>query len=184
MSGSAGPASAWGEMAVVGRIARSHGLRGHVVIDPETDFPEVRYRVGEELFAEVKGALARRVIADVRFHRGRPIVLFDGIGDVDAADALAGAELRIPRGRLAALPDGSFYRHDLVGCRVETVTGAAVGVVAEVEGDAAGSRLVVGTPTGPVLVPLAAAICTEIDVAGKRILIDPPDGLLELNRSR
>jgi 16S rRNA processing protein RimM len=169
-------------MAVVGRIVRSHGLRGQVVVDPETDFPESRYRVGEELFGQVKGTTVRWVIAGVRFHRQRPIVALAGVEGVDAADALSGVELRVPIERLAALPEGSFYRHDLVGCRVETVDASPVGVVTAVEGDAQGSRLVIDTPTGPALVPMVAAICTDIDVAAKRIVIDPPDGLLDLNR--
>lgn len=169
-------------MAVVGRVARSHGLRGHVIVDPETDFPESRYRVGEELFGLVKGAVVRWVIGDVRFHRQRPVIALEGVEGVEAADALAQVEFRVPIGRLTTLPEGSFYRHDLVGCRVETVDGQLVGLVTGVEGDALGSRLVVGTQAGPALVPMAAPICTSIDVAGKRIVIDPPDGLLELNR--
>ena len=107
---------------------------------------------------------------------------FVGVADIDAADALAGTELRVPRGRLAALPEGSFYRHDLVGCQVETAGGLVLGPVSTVEGEAVGSRLVVDTAAGAVLVPLAAPICTTIDIARKRIVIDPPDGLIELNQ--
>ena len=101
---------------------------------------------------------------------------------MDAASALAGAELRVPVETLAPLPDGAFYRHDLIGCAVETDHGAPVGVVTRVEGDIGGSRLVVGTSSGEVLVPLAVEICPTIDPAAKRIVIDPPDGLLELNK--
>jgi 16S rRNA processing protein RimM len=74
-----------------------------------------------------------------------------------------------------------FYRHDLVGCDVETRAGEQVGIVKEVEGTMRGSRLVVETALGDVLVPLAVEICTTIDPLGRRIVIDPPDGLLELN---
>jgi 16S rRNA processing protein RimM len=74
-----------------------------------------------------------------------------------------------------------FYHHDLVGCDVETRSGQRVGRVTAVEGTTAGSRLVVGGARGEILIPLAAAICTTIDVAAKRIVVEPPDGLLELN---
>ena len=84
---------------------------------------------------------------------------------------------------LAGLPRGTFYRHDLVGCQVQTSAGAAVGVVQGVEGTLDRSRLVVQSPDGEVLIPLVTAICTSIDVEAKRIVIDPPEGLLELNRS-
>jgi 16S rRNA processing protein RimM len=106
------------------------------------------------------------------------------VEDVDAARALAGLELRVPAEWLEPLPKGTFYRHDLVGCAVESGRGEALGLVRDVEGDAGGSRLVLDTPGGEVLVPLAEDICTTIDVLGKRIVIEPPDGLLELNADR
>jgi 16S rRNA processing protein RimM len=70
----------------------------------------------------------------------------------------------------------------LIGCRVETGSGAAVGVVRDVEGTVGGSRLIVdGGSRGEILIPLAAEICRAIDIAAQRIVIDPPEGLLELN---
>jgi 16S rRNA processing protein RimM len=171
-------------MAVVGRIARAHGLKGQVVVNPETDFPETRFRPGAELFVNRSGRVDRLTLAATRFQGGRPIVAFAGVEDVAAARALAGLELRIPAEWLAPLPRGTFYRHDLIGCAVETGTGEALGRVSDVEGDAGGSRLVLDTPGGEVLVPLAEDICTAIDVQGKRIVIEPPEGLLELNADR
>jgi len=97
------------------------------------------------------------------------------------AEALAGRELRVPIDRLAPLPGGTFYRHDLVGCRVETPAGELVGTVQNVEGTLSGSRLVVAATRGEVLIPLVAEICVTIDPAAKRIVVDPPDGLLEVN---
>jgi 16S rRNA processing protein RimM len=168
-------------MAIVGRIARPHGLRGQVVVIPETDFLEDRFHAGAELFVERGGRVEPLTIAHVRFHQQRPIVGFVGIGTIEAAAPLGGLELRVPADRLAVLPAGTFYRHDLVGCRVETRAGEPVGTVREVEGTLAGSRLVVAAAGGDVLIPLASEICPVIDPAGKRIVIDPPAGLLELN---
>ncbi len=176
------PAPDWKAMALVGRIARAHGLRGQVILNLETDFPEERFQPGAELFIERKGRVEPLTITSVRFHRERPIVGLDGVETVDDAEALAGHELRVPVERLAALPPGTYYRHDLIGCRVETTNGAAVGVVSDVEGTLAGSRLVVDGAAGEVLIPLAAEICPEIDPVGKRIVIDPPPGLVDLNR--
>jgi len=168
-------------MAVVGRIARPHGIRGQVVVNLETDFPDERFQVGAELFVKRATDMERLVISTVRFQSGRPVVAFEGIDDITAAAALAGAELRVPVDRLAKLPPEMFYRHDLSGCRVERTDGSHVGTVTEVEGTLAGSRLVVSTDRGEVLVPLAAEICKFVDVAGKRIVIEPPEGLLEVN---
>jgi 16S rRNA processing protein RimM len=190
-------------MAVVGRIARPHGIRGQVVVNLETDFPHERFQPGAAFYVKrsvlerpegrslpatpvgdgLQAVPERLVIATVRFHNERPIIGFEGVGDMNAAIALAGSELRIPVERLATLPPDMFYRHDLVGCAVDTANGSTIGTVTDVEGTLGGSRLVVTTSRGEVLVPLAAEICRSIDVAGKRIVIEPPEGLLDLNRS-
>jgi 16S rRNA processing protein RimM len=172
-------------MAVVGRIARPHGIRGQVAVNVETDFPHERFQAGAEFFVKrtpVASNVERLLISTVRFHNERPIVGFEGVDDMNQAKALGGTELRVPLDRLAALPPATFYRHDLVGCAVERLDGSRIGQVTDVEGSLGGSRLVVSTERGDVLVPLAAEICRSIDPAGKRIVIEPPDGLIELNQ--
>jgi 16S rRNA processing protein RimM len=171
----------WDDMAVVGRIARPHGLRGQVVVNAETDFPEQRFQPGAELFVARDGTVESMTLTTVRFHQGRPIIGMTGVTGVEQAQSLAGLELRVPADVLVQLPAGMFYRHDLVGCRVETVAGGPVGVVTSVEGTVAASRLVVAAGRDEILIPLVAAICTTIDPDEKRIVIDPPDGLLTLN---
>ena len=168
-------------MAAVGQIARAHGIRGQVIVNPHTDFPEERFQPGAELFIERDGALQALTLTSVRFQRERPVIGIAGVETMNQAEALAGHELRVPVEQLARLPDGTFYRHDLVGCRVETSAGEVVGIVADVEGTLNGSRLVVAGGRGQVLIPLVAAICTAIDPSGKRIVVDPPEGLLEVN---
>jgi 16S rRNA processing protein RimM len=168
-------------MVRVGRVARAHGKRGEVIVNPDTDFPDARFRCGAVLYARRAGGVEPLTVTAVRFQRGRPIVALKGIDTIEAAESLAGAELGIPESELTQLPAGHYYRHDLVGCRVETIAGTHVGVVKEVEGEAETIRLVISGEHGDVLVPLAAEICREIDVMRRRILIAPPQGLLELN---
>jgi 16S rRNA processing protein RimM len=169
-------------MAVVGRIARSHGNRGQVIVNPETDFPDARFAAGSVLY--VRGGDRPREIrvTSARFHRGRPIIAMEGIGTIDAAEALAGEELRVPEAALEALPDGSFYRHELVGCDVETTSGTRIGKVSGVAGEAGVSWLVVDKAGEEILIPLAAGICVRIRPGERRIIVDPPEGLLDLNR--
>jgi 16S rRNA processing protein RimM len=168
-------------MALVGRVARAHGNRGQVIVNVDTDFPEERFRPGATLFAMRDSRPTALTVTAVRFQAGRPVIGFDGIDTMDAAEDLAGAELRIPAEQLAELPPGVFYQHDLVGCRVETRNGATIGVVKGVEGTVGASRLVVAGAAGEILIPLAVDICTTIDVAARRIVIEPPEGLLDLN---
>jgi 16S rRNA processing protein RimM len=171
----------WDDMALVGRIARAHGLRGQVIVNLDTDFPETRFQPGAELFIERGGTISALRLTTVRFHRDRPVIGIEGVTTMTEAEALAGCELRIQPERLAALPAGTFYHHDLVGCRVETSDGRTVGTVSGVEGTMAGSRLVIAGTRGEILIPLVSDICPTIDVGAKRIVVEPPDGLLELN---
>jgi 16S rRNA processing protein RimM len=171
----------WDDMALVGRIARAHGNRGHVVVDPETDFPEERFRPGAVLQIRRGNETHAVTVEHVRFHRGRPIVSLAGIGSMDEAEALAGSELRIHADALHALPAGAFYHHDLVGCVVETSSGESIGEVTGIEGNAAGSRLIVQGKNGEILIPMAEGICVNIEVARRKIIVEPPAGLLDLN---
>ncbi len=175
------PGSRWEDMVVVGRIARPHGLRGHVFVNPETDFVDERFRPGADVWIRLDAGERRLTIAAARMQGGRPVVAFDGLSRIEDVESMSGAELRIPQEALQPLEPGRYYEHQLVGCAVETKDGAAVGAVVRVEGGPGGNRLVVEGARGEVLIPLAVDICVEIDVAAKRIRIDPPEGLLELN---
>ena len=171
----------WDAMAVVGRIARAHGIRGQVIVNLETDFPDERFTPGATMYTERGGALTPLTVTTVRFQNGRPVIGLQGVETMNEAEELAGLQLRVPVEQLARLPDDVFYHHDLVGCHVVTQDGRGVGTVRGVEGTFGGSRLVVSGAAGEILIPLAKEICRTIDVAGKRIVIDPPDGLLDLN---
>jgi len=168
-------------MAVVGVIARPHGIRGQVIVHPITDFPEDRFGTGATLFVMKDGRIQPVTVTTSRIQQGRPVIGLEGIGDMDAARELAGLEFRVPVESLAALPDGSYYYHDLIGCVVVTPDGTTIGTVSSVEGDMGNTRLVVQRETGELLIPLASDICTAIEPSAKRIVIVPPDGLLELN---
>ena len=168
-------------MAVVGRVARTHGKRGHVIVNPETDFPEERFGAGAVLHVRRNDLVEALTVTAVRFQRGRPILGLKGVETMSDADQLVDAEFRVPVEALHALPAGGFYRHDLIGCLVRTTGGREIGRVKDVEGPAAGSRLVVDAAGGEVLIPMAGDICVGIDVAGRTIVVEPLEGLLELN---
>ncbi len=170
-------------MAMVGRIARTHGLRGHVIVNPETDFAETRFKVGSTLWTRSAQGERQLTITECRFQQRRPVVAFEGLAGIDEVEPLIGQELRVPEDTLQALEPGQYYEHQLVGCAVETVAGAPVGAVVKVEGGAGGTRLVVDGERGEIQIPFAAAICVDVDGPGKRIRIDPPEGLLELNET-
>ncbi len=168
-------------MILVGRVARPHGIRGQVVVNPETDFVDERFAVGASFIARTASGEETLTVSSFRVQGGRPVVGFEGFARIEDVERLAGVELRVPEEALQRLEPGSFYHHQRVGCVVELPGGDTIGEVQRVEGGIGGSLLVIAGPSGEVLVPLASAICVNIDVQAKRIRIDPPEGLLELN---
>ena len=172
----------WDQMVLVGRIARPHGIRGQVIVTPETDFVEDRFQTGATFWTRSDRGDEVLKVDSARVQNGRPVIGFEGFERVEDVERLAGLDLRIPEDSLAPLEAGAYYVHDLVGCAVETISGEPVGEVRRVEGGAGASVLSVEGRRGEVLVPLAADICVEVDIAGRRIRINPPAGLLELNQ--
>jgi 16S rRNA processing protein RimM len=170
------------EPLVVGRVARPHGLRGQVIVNSETDFPDERFRVGEVLLVANAGTeTTPRRILSVRFHQGRPILELEGIQSMSDAERLAGAELRLPAAAIGQLPEGTFHHHELIGCEVRDRSDVLLGRVSAVEGPMERSRLVVQGRRGEIQIPMTADICVSVDPAASRIVVDPPEGLLELN---
>jgi 16S rRNA processing protein RimM len=167
---------------VVGRVVKAHGLRGELVVEPRTDHVDARFRPGVVL--SVRG---RRVsgpgnltVTAARRHGERLLVVVEEITDRDAAEALRTAELTAPP--LDEEPDDpdEFHDHQLEGLAVVLADGTSVGTVTDVLHGAGGELLAVRRPDGgEALVPFVAAIVTEVDVTGGRLVLDPPEGLLE-----
>jgi 16S rRNA processing protein RimM len=169
------------DLLLVGRVARAHGNKGQVIVNPETDFPQDRFVVGATL--RVGEREEPKQIVAARFHQGRPIIALEGVDTMDDAEALAGMDLKMAAADIPPLPEGTFYRHDLVGCEVQDTDGRTIGTVAAVEGPLEASRLVIHAPHGEVLIPLVGEICVEVDPAARRIRVAIPEGLIELNSS-
>jgi 16S rRNA processing protein RimM len=171
-------------MICVGRITRSHGIRGEVVVVPDTDFGEDRFGPGSCLHGgretDTKPA-ATLTVRSGRCFKGRWVVGFEGFETIEAAETLRGWELRIPESEVKALGPDTYYAYDLVGCRVTTMDGRDVGLVRKVDFGAGRPALVVEAEAGEVYVPMIDAICRQVDVVAKAIVIDAPPGLIELN---
>jgi 16S rRNA processing protein RimM len=168
---------------LIGVVARTHGNRGEVVVNPETDFPEERFKPGAQLMARgTDGSQSTLEVATMRMHQGRPVILFAGIASMNDAELLAGHELRVEADDHdeERLGDGEYYQRDLIGCAVVTEQGESIGEVTAIDGDERATRLVVRGKRNELLIPLADEICT-VDLEARRITVRPPEGLLELN---
>jgi 16S rRNA processing protein RimM len=165
------------ELVVVGRIGPPHGVRGAVVVQPFTDSPDERFAPGSTL--QTNGQTL--TVAWSRWQGSRLIVAFAGIAHRDAAHALHGTELLVPAGSRTALNDpDEFYDTDLIGLTATTVDGTALGPVRDVVHAPAGDYLAVEVDGRERLVPFVAAIVLSVDVTGGRVVVDPPEGLLDL----
>ncbi len=170
---------------IVGRILRPHGVRGEVVVEVTTDDPEQRYEPGSVLATE-PGSAGPLVIEGVRPHQGRLLVTFEGVEDREQADELRGVRLWVDSADLAPPEDPDEY-HDfqLVGLaavdgRVETA-GDKLGEVVRVDHGPGHDMLVLRLVDGrQALVPFVRAIVPEVDVPGGRLVLTPPEGLLDL----
>src|SRR2546423_5590210 len=128
----------WDAMALVGRIARAHGIKGQVIVNPDTDFPEERFRAGATMFT-TRGPVT---LTTARLQNGRPVIGIEGVETMSDAETLAGLELRVPVEELAPLPAGTFYHHELIGRQGVTGGRATRRPGAGVPGAACGTRRV------------------------------------------
>jgi 16S rRNA processing protein RimM len=186
-------------LLVVGQIGRPHGIRGEVSVIVRTDEPEDRFTAGSVFVTEVPrdrrvstGPAAaagvrfevpkQLVLEQIRWHQGRGIAQFENVYDRNVAEELRGVFLQVDSEGLAAPDDPDEFRdHELVGLRVESVDGAELGSVARID-HAAASDLIVMTKSGggTALIPFVTRIVPTVDVAGGKIVVDLPDGLLDL----
>jgi 16S rRNA processing protein RimM len=168
------------DLLLVGTIARPHGIRGSVIVNPETDFADERFKVGEELLVgPVERTQPRRIIG-VRGHQGRVIVDLEGVESMNDAEALAGQQLWMPAATLGPLPERTYYRHDLVGCDVVDTRDSVIGRVTKVEGTLDRSYLIIPRRGGEMMIPMVEGILVEVDLEQRRIVVNPPEGLLDL----
>jgi len=165
---------------VVGRIGHAHGVKGEVSVEVRTDDPDRRYADGSVLATEPpeRGPLT---ILGVRHHHGRLLVRFDGIEDRDTAETLRGTLLVVDSADVGEAGEGEWWDHDLVGLTAVTTGGTTLGTVTDVVHVPGSPLLAIDRDGRELLVPFVEAIVPEVDVPAGRIVVDPPDGLLDLD---
>ena len=172
------PQAQWVTVAVLGK---TRGNRGEITAEALSSKPE-RYQSLTEVyvFAGSPPAQERLAVESVWVHGGALIFKFAGIDSISGAERLRGAEVRVPWSERTPLEPGEYFQSDLLGCDVvDSRTGASLGRVTAWD-DAGGAGLLV--LEGGVLIPFARSICVEIDPGRKRIVVDLPEGLRELNK--
>jgi 16S rRNA processing protein RimM len=168
----------------VARVVRPQGRRGEVLAEPLTDFAS-RFQGLQQVFLENPEKAPQPIkVENVWSHKGRVVIKFSGVDSIAGASCLKGRHVLILAEERMPLPPDRYYIWELQGCRVITEHRGRcveVGTVTDVEATGGVDILHVATSYGEVLIPLAQAICTNIDTRARTILIDPPEDLLDLN---
>jgi 16S rRNA processing protein RimM len=166
----------WVTIAVLGK---TRGNRGEITAWTLSSKPE-RYEALGEVYLFGAASSRRLEVETTWFHSGTLIFKFRGIDSISDAEALSGCEVRVPLAERAQLEPGEYFQSDLVGCTVvDRATGESLGVVTEWLDSGSAGVLVVGED---LLIPFARKICVEIDPERKRIVVELPEGLKDLNR--
>jgi 16S rRNA processing protein RimM len=167
------------ELVAVAKIVKPRGLRGEVLADVLTDFPN-RFEGLENVIAVLTdGTQADLKIEDFWFQKDRIVLRFAGFDSIESAETLRGVEICVPESSASKLGEGEFFDWQLVGCEVETVGGERIGTVREIMRPGGTEILVVENGEREFLIPFAEAICPDVDIEKKKIRVDPPEGLLE-----
>lgn len=166
------------DLVAIARIVKPRGLKGEVVAEILTDFPD-RFERLRDVIAVMPDATRRELkIEDKWFQRDRIVLKFVGHDSVEVVEALRGTEICVAEDQAVELALDEYYEWQLAGCKVETIDGVNIGAVRELM-RTGGNEILVVDGEKEYLIPFAATICVEVDIENKLIRIDPPDGLLE-----
>jgi len=174
------------ELTIVGRVRRAHGIHGEPVIEPLTDVPDAVFAPGRRVFAGTADGDPSPdgralVVEESRpFKGGGWIVAFEGITDRNEAERWRERYMLAPKSELAPAAEHETYLHDLLGLSVVRAGSLEpVGDVTDVYELPQGIMLDVRRPKGTVLIPFRPEVVTQVDLTGRRLIIDPPEGLIE-----
>jgi len=159
-----------GSFIAVARIVKTRGVRGEVLAEIHSDFP-ARFQY-------------LRLLVTLEHswqHKGRQVLKVSGVDSVEQAEKLVGAWVQVESKHAVALPEGAYFDHDLIGCLLRTPGGQPVGIVKDIMRIAGNHQLVVEGQHGNYLVPASAGICKEVSIERKEIVVDLPEGLIDLN---
>jgi 16S rRNA processing protein RimM len=167
------------DLVVIAKLVKTRGLRGEIVADVLTDFPE-RFDNLEKVFAvKPDGETLELEIEKFWFQKNRIILKFAGFDSIEAAETLRKCDISVAEDEAVELETDEFYDWQLQDYTVETIEGVKLGKVKEVLRTGGTEILVVAGEAKEYLIPFAEKICTEVDVENKLIKVDAPEGLLD-----
>jgi 16S rRNA processing protein RimM len=171
---------------VVGHLNKAHGTKGELFVWPLTDHPEGSFAPGVILYlGDDTGNAPDPTLPSVRIETSRPfrrgyLIRLEGVGTRDEAEALRDKYVLRPREELAEVEEGEFLYHQLLGMKVVTVQGEEVGDIVEVYELRPADLLEVEGPSKTHFIPFLSSLVRNVDPETSTMVIDPPEGLLDL----
>lgn len=166
------------ELIRIGKILKSQGHRGAVRVLPLTDFPE-RFQDMKRVRVKLQDSMADFSIEEIKLHGKFLTIKFKEIIDMDAAEKLRGSYIEVTHEELVPLQEGSYYIFDIVGMSVFDHTGTLLGKVTDVLQTGSNDVYVVETGGRPLLIPALKQVVRKIDLPGRRMLVELPEGLAD-----
>jgi len=160
----------------IGRILRPHGVRGEVVVEVWTDFPQ-RFDTIQTVYLGNEIEAEAWQVADTRWHKDRVLLKLQGCDNRTAAERLRGLLVQIPIEEAMPLPEGEYYPHQLVGLDVVTVEGENLGRLSDVLFTNANEVYVVVGPRGQILLPAIAEVILKVDLQAGQMVVRLMEGL-------
>ncbi|WP_214765161.1 MULTISPECIES: ribosome maturation factor RimM [unclassified Exiguobacterium] len=163
----------------VAKIANTHGLKGELKLLASTDFPEERFKVGNDVFLETEGTYVPLTVSSYRKHKQFVMVTFKGMHHINDVEKYKGMKLFVQPEVLQELAENEYYYHEIIGCDVYDGD-EKIGVVSEILETGANDVWTIKRPgKKDVLIPYIEQVVASIDVQEKRIQITPLPGLIE-----
>ena len=167
------------DLVAIAKLAKPRGLRGEIVGDVLTDFPERFDNLESVLIVHPNGRIFTAEIERFWFQKGRIVLKFVGYDSIEAAETLRECEICVPESAAVELETDEYFDWELENCTVEAITGERIGAVKEIMRTGGTEVLVVTGDAKEYLIPFAETICVEVDVEKKLIKVDAPEGLLD-----
>ena len=162
------------EYLAVGRVLRPHGVRGDMLLEALTEFPE-RLRAGEVVY--LGDPPTRHTLSAARLHRKQLIVRLEGCADPDCANSFRGQLVQIRAEAAAPLPPGRYYHHQLIGLRAVSAEGEELGTLSSILETGANDVYVITGPKGELLLPAIRSVVLNIDIDAGTITVHLLEGL-------
>ena len=167
-------------LVVVGRISRPHGVKGEIRVRPYTE-SVITFQEYDRLYVKLRGGVARLLeIAGSRPDKADVLIKVKGLETRDEARTLSGAEVLVKRDWLPDLEEGEFYWTDLIGLNATDVAGRRLGRVRNMFSGGGGDLMVLDIDGREVWLPFNEEVVKEVDLETERVVLSPPEGLLDL----